>query len=178
MRQVGLNFGAPGDRRAPDGTLWLDVPKSPLLRGPSLDLAVVLDPVKPERFVAHASTVADAGDSQSWIVASGINGLLKAQITLAEAEEAGQDRLYTVRLHFAEPHASAPGRRVFDIALQGAVVAAQFDIVRVAGPAGGRGVVLTFGGIKVKDVLELELRPVADSALAPLICGAEIRIEE
>src|SRR5439155_13708001 len=26
VRRVGLNFGAPGDRRGPDGTLWLEYP--------------------------------------------------------------------------------------------------------------------------------------------------------
>ena len=32
VRRVGINFGAPGDRRADDGTLWLDWPS---VGGPS-----------------------------------------------------------------------------------------------------------------------------------------------
>ena len=41
VRRVGLNFGAPGDRRGPDGTLWLDYPS---VGGKSPDLPVQFTP--------------------------------------------------------------------------------------------------------------------------------------
>ncbi|MEX0718597.1 MAG: PQQ-binding-like beta-propeller repeat protein [Planctomycetaceae bacterium] len=39
--RVGINFGAPGDRRAPDGTLWLEYPET---GGPSPSLTVKVSP--------------------------------------------------------------------------------------------------------------------------------------
>ncbi len=43
VRRVGLNFGAPGDRRAESGTLWLDYPS---IGGWSFDIPVKTDPEK------------------------------------------------------------------------------------------------------------------------------------
>jgi hypothetical protein len=41
IREVGINFGAPGDRMADDGTLWLEYPRT---GGPSPDIPVVIHP--------------------------------------------------------------------------------------------------------------------------------------
>ena len=40
IRRMGLNFGAPGDRKADDGTLWLEYP---VVGGPSPGVTVVVD---------------------------------------------------------------------------------------------------------------------------------------
>jgi Malectin domain len=42
-------------------------------------------------------------------------------------------RAYTVRLHFNEFYFSQPGQRIFDVALNGAIVLSAFDIIAQAG---------------------------------------------
>ena len=39
VRRLGINFGAPGDRKADDGTLWLDFPS---VGGPSPDVPLTI----------------------------------------------------------------------------------------------------------------------------------------
>jgi hypothetical protein len=84
--------------------------------------------------------------------------------------------LYRVRLAFADPDNPEPGQRVFDIRLQGQVVAADFDIVRTAG-GGNRAASIEFTGIEVEDKLTLELvakTPTAPLSALPILHGLEI----
>src|SRR5262249_43241837 len=54
VRRVGINFGAPGNRKAADGTLWLEHPRA---GGPSYRLPVTTVPENPELFRRHPSWV-------------------------------------------------------------------------------------------------------------------------
>src|SRR5262249_32186504 len=47
--------------------------------------------------------------------------------------EVRQGATYTVRLHFAEPYVTAPGQRLFDVAINGTTVLKDFDIFAAAG---------------------------------------------
>ncbi len=74
VRQLGLNFGAPGDRRGPDGTLWLDYPS---VGGDSPSVPVELKIDKPGYHRHHASVVLDLGESADrldWVAASAVEG--------------------------------------------------------------------------------------------------------
>ena len=94
VRRVGINFGAPGDRRAPDGTLWLE---SPSVGGTSPAVTVTVDPPKDEKLVyfrRHSSGVTSA-DHLKWVAASGIRNAKKITITPRVQFQArdGNDRL-------------------------------------------------------------------------------------
>jgi outer membrane protein assembly factor BamB len=52
VKRVGINLGAPGDRLADNGVLWLDYPS---VGGPSPDLSVRTKPENPEWFCHHSS---------------------------------------------------------------------------------------------------------------------------
>lgn len=67
IRQLGINFGAPGDRRSDEGTMWLDYP-SVGGRSPGFEVEVVGDDV--EYFRQHASAI--SGSDLPWIAASGV----------------------------------------------------------------------------------------------------------
>jgi hypothetical protein len=69
---------------------------------------------------------------------------------------------YTVRLHFCEIEAAAPGQRVFDVLLNGKVVAAKLD---VAAEAGGplKALVKEFRGVTSTASLIVELRSPNDA---------------
>jgi outer membrane protein assembly factor BamB len=164
VRRVGINLGAPGNRKADDGTLWLEYPS---VGGPSPRLPIRITPSNPEWFRRHTSEV--EGDGLKWVGASGAKGLRSVSVPLAAG------RVYTVRLHFIEPDHLPPGRRRFDVALQGRPVLKDFDISQEAGGP-NRTLVKEFKGIKVAKELTVTLTP-SDPASVPVLCGVEVRAE-
>jgi len=193
IRRMGINLGAPGDRIAPDGTLWLDFP---VVGGPSPKLLVTVEPDDVAWFSHQPSRV--RGDGLRWVAASGAVGLRSVKLVVWEKLAAwhrrrptllsrwrdlpgrpdGAPRRYTVRLHFVEPGGAAPGQRVFGVALQGRTVVEALDVVRRAGGP-WRPVALEFKAVEVQGLLTIELRPAPGSQRAePVLCGFEVVAEE
>ena len=175
LKRLGINLGAPGDRMAPGGPgtpgelgapgiLWLDYPS---VGGRSPDVPVFAGPAEPKWFRRHTSAV--SGDGLRWVAASGAVGLTRLQVALAPGDAVAPSS-YTVRLHFSDPEFGAPGRRVFDVTLQGRKVLRDLD---VAAEAGGRlrPVVKEFRGVRVGSVLAIELTP--RSGAQPVLSGVE-----
>jgi len=162
VEQVGINFGAPGDRVGDNGLLWLDYPS---VGSTSPDVDVLTDPANPEWFRHHSGLSAD--HPLRWAAASGAIGLSSITVTLGNAEE----KPYVIRLCFAEPEDIAAGQRVFSVQLQGSQVLADFDIVQAAGGARST-VVREFTGVHVADTLEVALAPSPSSPIQePVLCG-------
>ncbi|MCX8035838.1 MAG: PQQ-binding-like beta-propeller repeat protein [Candidatus Sumerlaeia bacterium] len=176
IRRAGINFGAPGDRIADNGTLWMEYPVPDFgdkvekgLTFPNLDIRV--EPESPKWFRRHSSWF--PGDPMAWVTASGAVGLTKITIPLGNSAPCA----YRVRLFFAEPDGIAPGQRRFDVALQGREVLTDFDIARTAG-LNGRSVVKEFSGILAEESLIVSLTPDDDAPIRePVICGIEIVAE-
>lgn len=175
VRRVGINLGAPGDRMADDGTLWLDWPSR---GGPSPNLPVEIRALeigagRVEYFRRHSSLArADPGRGQlAWVAASGARGL--GDLTLALAEAGSPPRNYTVRLHFAEPDQVELGQRVFHVKLQGKTLLEDVDLVEEAGGT-NRAVVWEFRGVEVTEKLRLALVPSGRGQLPPLLCGVQV----
>jgi outer membrane protein assembly factor BamB len=125
--RLGINFGAPGDRRAEGGTVWFDWPAR---GGPSPTTPIKTTPAKPTRtFAKHASKV--SGTNLSWVASSGAEGL--ESIRLTANKKKGSPKKYTVRFLFVEPEATAKGQRVFDVSVQGKVVFKGLDIFAASG---------------------------------------------
>lgn len=166
VARVGINFGAPGDRMASNGTLWLDYPN---VGGSSPSVSIKIKAEQARYFRNHSSFL--RGKSQRWVAASGVEGLTSVTVDLDQAKKSA--RKYTVRLHFSEPDDVKPGQRVFDVALQGKPVLKNLD---VAGESGGRNraVVKEFRGINSNQALEIALIPRVGK---PLLCGVEIVAE-
>jgi outer membrane protein assembly factor BamB len=171
VRRVGIKLGAPGSRRADDGTLWLEHPPA---GGPSPRLAVKTSPASPRWFRHHASSVDGAGPA--WVMASGACGLAEVQVTLAP-RTMGRPRRYTVRLYFLEPDHLGAGERRFDVALQGRKVLSGLDVSDEAGGP-GRGLVKEFHDVLIDRDLTVRLTP---DAAAPVpetvLCGIEVTAE-
>jgi hypothetical protein len=166
VKRVGINFGAPGDRRAADGALWLEYPS---VGGASPAVPVLVTGPRVEYFRKHQSSV--TGDLP-WVAASGVRGVEGVAIKLLPEEV--PDRYYTVRLHFAEPDEVKGGERVFDVIVQGRRVLDHFDIVKAAGGP-HKAVVKEIRGVRVNDELRLSFRP---SGKRPaVLCGIEV-VEE
>ncbi len=186
VERIGVNFGAPGDRMADNGTLWLDYPS---VGGMSPDIPVQVSfpgteipgsmvvqtsiPVSLSRgragFVRSNSYAIRTAD-QPWIAASAMVGFSALELTLSRTPLT--DAAYTVNLYFAEIAHAAPGERVFDLDLQERPVLRDFDIAREAGGT-NRLLVRTFRGIPVRDKLRLSSRTRPGSYPA-LLCGIEL----
>jgi hypothetical protein len=81
LRHVGLNFGAPGDRRDDEGLLWLEYP---IVGGDSAPLSVTFND-KAEYFQHHASTISAA--DRPWVLASGADNVTDVTIDLKLEDE-------------------------------------------------------------------------------------------
>ena len=167
VRRVGINFGAPGDRLAENGTLWLDFPS---VGGASPNVPVTVEGDKASYFRRHASLV--SGGDLRWVAASGVEG--PAAIAISLAKEDAKPRVFTVRLIFAEPDAKARlGDRVFSVTLQGKEALGNFDVAKSAGGP-GRAIVREFKGVRVGRDLRITFKPAAGR---PILCGVEAFLE-
>jgi len=161
--RLGINFGAPGDRRSPDGTLWLDYPSV----GGATEriikkLKVDADSEPLQTFRQHASVVRQ-GDLR-WVASSGVFGLRRIVLP------ARRKKSYRVRLVFLEPENVSVGDRVFDISVAGQRVS-RFDIVRRAGGT-GRQFTREFSVRASGKTIEVRLTPRGDRP--PVLCGIEL----
>lgn len=171
VRRLGINLGAPGDRRAGDGTLWLDYPS---VGGSSPDVPVTVEPAGIRWFYRHSSRL--RGSVPGWIAGSGGEGIETFRIRLGKPEaEALPPHAYTVRLVFAEPNPCGPGARVFSVALQDREVLRDLDI---AAQAGGPdiGLIREFRGVAVPSgELRVNLLPRVGKTI---LCGVAVIAED
>jgi len=185
IQRMGVNLGAPGDRRADNGTLWLEYPS---VGGKSPRIDVTVTPNKPSWFRMHSSRLS-RGDLK-WVEASGAKGLRSIRVRVAGplendeggfdgiglgGELTGEERPFTVHLHFMEPEDKKPGERRFDVALNGKTVLQDFDIVAEA-RAARVGIVKTFRGVRASKAVTISLTP-ADENSETILCGVEIIAE-
>jgi hypothetical protein len=170
IRRLGINFGAPGDRKAADGKLWLEYP-SVGGSSPAVDIAVT--PAKPDWYRRHSSQI--EGEGLSWVVSSGAEGLTSVKMKLGTSGTTPQT--YTLRLHFAELADVQPGERVFDVSVQGKPKLSDLDVVQEAGGK-NRAVVKEIKGVTVGDFLLIELTPQASSKFPTMLSGIELEVEE
>jgi outer membrane protein assembly factor BamB len=182
VKHLAINFGAPGERKDKDGTLWFGYPRPQLA---DLQVAWVLpldfdEEILPRMgyFSRNFRGMQIEGTDKPWLFASGCCGLKKCEVPLLGKGDG--PATYTVRLCFAALADDRPGQRVFDIVLQNEIALDDFDIVREAG-APQKAVVKEFKGVRVTDTLAVELVPKVESpteAQAPLINAIEIVREE
>jgi outer membrane protein assembly factor BamB len=187
VRRVGINLGAPGDRTAEDGTLWMEFPS---VAGSSPDIPVRARGESIRWFRHHSSLLSsstEAGSSElvesaempsawDWVSASGLEGAATVDLTLlGEPDEV--ERRYTVRLHFAEMDEERAAERRFDVYVQGNRVLENFQIAEAAGGI-RRAIAREFTGIPVTGRLRIELRPVDSADAPPKLSGIEAILEE
>ncbi|MBI4657764.1 MAG: PQQ-binding-like beta-propeller repeat protein [Verrucomicrobia bacterium] len=204
ITRVGINFGAPGDRRAEDGTLWLEYPT---VGGESASLKITVTGDQTGYFRSHISQV--EGPGLGWVIASGVrdceaitvipeilrpglnrppsprtatNSAPAATADDQSAKPALQRQVhppapYTVRLHFAEPEERQLGQRVFDVSLQDQLVLERFDVAKAAGGS-LRGVVKEINGVIIQKELKVAFNRAPGSQAGPVLCGLELIAEQ
>jgi hypothetical protein len=160
-RKVGINFGAPGDRRASNGTFWVDYPS---VGGSSPSISVSISPSSPPYFRHHGGRF--EGEQMGWVTASGAIGATSATVNIGNSSA----KPYLVRLYFAEPEGAGIGERVFSVSLQGSEVLTDLDIADEGG-SDGAGVIKEFRGVMIGSTLTVNL---SASAGVPVLCGIEV----
>jgi outer membrane protein assembly factor BamB len=177
VKHMAVNFGAPGDWRDDDGTVWFCYPhprNNPFLKY-GVNFGLQPQFIGDDKYFSRNFQGFDVkGTDKPWLFASGSRGLTECVLPLVgEGQDAAR---YTVRLYFVDTENSEAGQRVFNVALQGRTKLRNFDIVREAGGP-NIAVVKEFQGIRVRDGLQVELIPRIDNPTAeqaPLINGIEV----
>ncbi len=170
ITRIGINFGAPGDRRARNGALWLDFPNR---GGPSPELVTRTTPANPSYRYRHSlwmkkplKPAADKPTDKPWVFASTAAGI--ESFSLGSMKNGD----YKVRLFFMQPEEESTG--AFDIWLQGKQRLEGFNIREAAG-AEMTGVVKEFDAKVSDNTFKMELKAGAGDTL---ISGLELqRIE-
>jgi outer membrane protein assembly factor BamB len=94
---------------------------------------------------------------------------------VAEPKPSGPGKNYSVLLYFAEPDSLNPGERVFNIELQGKSVMRNVDLTRSTGR--NQGLVKRFAGVRIADVLKIDLTKSAAAKKRPVLSGVELIAE-
>jgi outer membrane protein assembly factor BamB len=183
VKHLAVNFGAPADMKDDNGTLWLAYPNPRTVYsqnhfanyGIKFDLHETI--LKDMGYFCHDfKGLRIEGTNAPWLFTSGCLGLLRCEIPVRDKEPNAEPGIYTVRLGFRGRDDDKPGRRVWDIKLQGRVVAKDFDLARLS-EGTDRAVIQEFPGVAVDGNLLLEFVPQAatpDQTQAPLINFVEI----
>jgi hypothetical protein len=169
VKRIGINLGAPGDRKDVSGHEWLGYPR-PSSRN---RLEFVFD-LKPNLesgggwYSRNPDSVTINGTGKPWIYASGARGLKSLAIPLLGKDDPKSK--YTVKLHFANLDSQEPS--AFDIQLQDEVVRESVVIAATNGKI-TEPEVLQFDDVTVVDNLMISLVP-SDAKRLPTIAAIEV----
>ncbi len=152
LERVGLNFGAPGDRRDSSGLLWLEYPAT---GGPSPPLAIEFNN-DATFFQNHTST--QSGSDLPWVRASGVSGITNLTIGVMiqnpdlkeERNEVNEPLEYRTRLFLG---AGDPKQKaVVDIYAQDELVAKDVEVSE-------SGITQVIDSVTVAEDLKLRFEP-------------------
>ena len=162
--RIGINFGAPGDRRSDDGTLFVDFPE---VGGKSEKVDFEIGGEKLVYHRQHASLFEGEIEQLPWVAASQVEGIESLSVAVPDGVKSCQ-----LRLFFAELGIDAvESERVFDVAVGGKEVMDDFDIAAVAG---GRSVLVKEVEAMPKDGrVEIEFKK-DEGSLPAILSGVEI----
>jgi len=176
VQRLAINFGAAGDRKDSAGNLWLGYPRPTGSLVLQLKLGVSF--LSGGGYVQRGSRYPQVtGSGEAWLFASAAAGLKRCVIPLLGKDD--PPARYRVRLAFADPDNTEPGRRVFDVRLQDKVTLTDFDIVKESGGR-NRAVWKEFAEINVTDGLAIELVPKTPNPgpqQAPILQAVEVTRE-
>ena len=158
VSHLAVNFGAPGDMRGKDGTVWFGYPrpKTTVGQGAFRNYGIKFDLAEagmPEVIQRDWRGREFGGTDKPWLFTSGMKGATKFSVPLLEKGNKGK---YTVRLGFTPLIGDKPGSRVFGIKLQGKTVLSNLDVAKASGGY-GKVVVREFKEVEVVGNLLVEL---------------------
>jgi len=182
VEHLAVNFGAPGDMKDDQGTLWFGYPRPKTVSNIGYGSYEVKFNLQEKviggmgPFYEDFRGVRIEKTNRPWLFTSGYQGLLYCNLPLIDDTAGQKPGIYTVRLGFKALPGDKRGQRIFDIKLQGRLVLKNFDIATAAGRA-NKAIVKEFKGIRVENILALELVPKSTNPAinqAPIINFIEV----
>ena len=152
VKRMGINFGAPGDRKDEAGREWFGYPRPKAVE--RLEFVFDLNHQLTAGggwYNRNAESCPIYNTETPWLYTSGSRGLSRFELPLQKASD--DEAKYLVKLHFAATDDQQPG--VFDIRLQGATVTKSYDVVAESGLQ--KATVKEFTDVVVRDNLVVEL---------------------
>ena len=184
--QLGINLGAPGDRRDAKGVTWLEFP---VVAGDSPSFGIEVDGPY-TTFQDHPATM--TGAQTPWISASGVQGLSALRVWLKPvspyklgtgipivdaSDDADEVKItpdlnvalspYRVKLLFGMPKSVGVSTRQFSVSVQGTQITTEVEL----DPFKEKELVKTMERVMLGDVLELNFKPIVG---VPILSGVEI----
>ncbi len=177
VKHLYVDFGATGDRRDVQGDLWLK-PQRPEGHKLLLGFGLTVEMYPGGEDVRRNSLYTPIENTEvPFVFATAARGLKRCIIPVTtSADGVG---VFKVKLGFAALPGDKPGRRVFDVKLNGKTVLKDFDVVKEAGRpdvAVWKDFVLDLDGDLVLDLVARSDKPTAEQM--PLINGLVIRRQE
>jgi hypothetical protein len=177
MMNVGLNFGAIGDRVDADGKLWMEYPFLEPAGGFNYQIPVDITVNGEEvKYFRHHSLTIKQGDLK-WVASSGVEGASSIVVDMVrdqfDAEGnliVSQARDYEVCLYFAESDETVkPGDRVFNVSVNGVSVGS----VDVAAEVGVKSVLVKkLDRVNIGEEMLIELGAASGKTL---LCGVGVK---
>jgi outer membrane protein assembly factor BamB len=173
VREMSLNFGAPGDRRDRNGKLWLAWPRPNPHKTTSLDLTFDVQPKFSEGGFTSVSedTHPVLGTENSWLYTSWASGL--SELTVPLRGENDGPEAYDLTLHFAQIR---EGTAKFDVEVNGKVVVSDLQVSHDS-EGSAKAIVHQIPNVDVARNLAIRLLPkTTDEAKAkPVLNALEVR---
>lgn len=168
VKRMGINFGAPGDRKDESGREWFGYPRPKAVE--RLEFVFTIDhKLAPGGgwYNRNAETRPIADSETPWLYTSGARALSRFELPLLGPED--DQAKYTVKLHFAAIDDDQSGS--FEIRLQGKTAAKSIDIEAESGH--DRANIKEFTDVVVDRNLLVELVP-GDENAAPTVAAIEV----
>jgi hypothetical protein len=188
---LNINFGAPGDRRATDGSLWIEYPNE---SGDPLAMSVEFNP-EAKLFRHHSSRYLDT--DLPWLVSSGVKGVSKIKISLnppiaVETKEVAKDdnnatsgaektvvkeprpplapRVYDVELFFSVPKSEELASKSYKVSIEGQSKSEEV-VINKSVDSKGSVQVCVIRGVSIEDELAITI---SGESASPTICGMRL----
>lgn len=166
IRHLGINFGAPGDRRDDNGNLWLEYP---VVAGDSPEIEIDWNS---EVTVTQSHPSSIEKNDYRWIYASGLQGVTGLQVGLADhGGESSKEENIRYRLTVFLASLSADGSCDVELSVQG-----QTKHQHLGGSDSGesRYQRVEFSGVKLMERISLRVHSQSGN---PIIAGIEFQRE-
>ncbi len=168
VKRMGLNLGAPGDRKDQSGREWIGYPR-PSTRD-RLEFVFKIDHKLDSGggwYSRNAEAISIADTDTPWLYTSGGRGISRLELPLLGSSDAPGK--YTVRLHFAALESDRCGK--FDVRLQGEVAAKDIDIEGES--ERNHAIIKEFSDVAVAQNLVIELHS-HDTKTAATMAAVEV----
>ena len=170
VKQVAVNFGAPGFRTDSEGQLWIPYAGQTNMAGafgkwiPKYKHTSVMFSYQRQETDRITNT------DKPWVFSS---VYLSEKDLEFEMLETGSAK-YTIRLYFVELDDVQAGDRIFDVSLQGKTVLDEFDVIAESGDR-RRSIIKTFSGVTIDRKIRIGLK--SRGKLPPVLSGFDAKRE-